>query len=682
MKTITAIDVSGSTSLYTNYYLLADKICKQQVENLIYVWNLNFKKITKDEVAMLSPSGGTDVRKVIEIANLYANEKIKLVVITDSEIEKSHVDYCLRFSLRNVEMLDIFFLGESYNMHIEECLYRKHMKLRHFDSSNYNSEIPHVSLYENFAKQITSVNFHEDSAYQVVAHVARYGSDDEKKNCRAIICDIASDLRRQCMSSFDVDQLYDNVKECFDILKNRRANLTRRYIDDRLNFMLKILENKSKNLFHKNYLFSPKCLLSEKNLATEEKSSPIEYIDPITYEECDSTLCFLLTSGRTFDEKDPFEAFCRNSRSFILDSVDFNPIALNTYMKQKEYNLHVKSPFTQKTIVGIFALDYSKYFKHNSYSLGKLINHEKPGLYGNHSLWHLAFCYTLLLHFENLRETIVEKYLIPLCAKERCCVSFNSLIEPSNSYGCIKTAIWYASCVSILFESGPRNVPRRYPFFKFHWIMQMLDPLVKVDISRNKFVQWYSLLFQAEKKKKKGSAFVMRTCGFPSILQDVFVEPNKGIIPKDTQKRFKYLDGIKSTSSTFDNIIPSEILKTKCERGLFEDWQKFVDHTEINEETGRPFVTCKISGLPWKECAGNYDIRRASLFEFFARFSLKKGRFPLDGKELLQCHHDKFLKSDNVELVYPPDVIDCFEKVCNKFKNLSFDTFKKLRKEK
>ena len=130
MKTLFAIDTSGSTNGSEFYYNELEKIVKKHYDekrgDIFYLWNSINQKITKEELdKKIQSKEGTGETFIYEIVNIIENEKINnfkhLVIVTDGQVEQNYVsDADIKMTKINYEYnyVSVYVLGDNSDLSV------------------------------------------------------------------------------------------------------------------------------------------------------------------------------------------------------------------------------------------------------------------------------------------------------------------------------------------------------------------------------------------------------------------------------------------------------------------------------------------------------------------------------------------------------------------------------------
>jgi hypothetical protein len=96
MRTVVAIDNSGSTSGAREYWDTVEKVCASLDSKEMYVWGSVCAPVSKFTDIRQGDSGGTDPQVILPLLN----ENTRLILFTDGQIGQSEVEACERYGLK------------------------------------------------------------------------------------------------------------------------------------------------------------------------------------------------------------------------------------------------------------------------------------------------------------------------------------------------------------------------------------------------------------------------------------------------------------------------------------------------------------------------------------------------------------------------------------------------------
>ncbi|KAF2901533.1 hypothetical protein ILUMI_04654 [Ignelater luminosus] len=729
-KTVICVDTSGSTYGNIQYYNKIKSILNLTNEKLIISWNQT-AKITESEE--FDSSGGTYPQTFLNIIKDF-NYEYNLIVTTDGLISDSELTKCREIIsssniLSQIKSFKIYFIGTLHHMNLKI-------------SSLFNQvEQKEIIINEDEAIQVLNIdlNYLTLSDFQneknliasVLSLIQLY--PHKKQEFRAQICQASNRLIAQLATKMSIAQFYEtnDIDGCVEFVK-KFDNCNKKQLQQSVSKILTIFDSQDDySLSHLANTIECKEQEIETDGGNDNDDDDViadgDFICDILYVKCNLP-CILIkffedVGSENIDKysvipdklskkisENPFLILNHDEIiKKIIRRVDHQIIDLQAYNKLENKSVN---PFTRQDVKGAFifhndAVDYNLLFKNNNRALSFMFG-ENNKLPGNKAIWNVLFLYILIKHHPVWKEyeTKLKEEIKYIFENIKTFITFTPLLNPSIIEN-LGVCLWYTCLVSPrAFENTSSNVLRfmegsekllefssyisgkkfediinkikiwnLWKYFVRNKVNKYLKVEVLSQIQNHEMINNSVVLFSGRSNCNKNQSEC--ECKQYDVKGNVAIKLYNILEKKLQPKLYDDID--------FDAIYKedNELLYKTIEINPKDEL--LLEHITICLTTCKPTVICPVTGKHWKECAGEYDVKKESYLRLFKTFCSKKMKYPNDENELLEFHSNRINSDLNDLIIYPVNAKQIFKRVMDKYtdimKRYSIEEYVKISNE-
>lgn len=326
----------------------------------------------------------------------------------------------------------------------------------------------------------------------------------------------------------------------------------------------------------------------------------------------------------------------------------------NAYKQLKNPNI---SPFSRDVLQGVYLLhndgiDMEDMIKHNNYVLSTLFQNRLPG---KPVLWHMIFLYIMALKRFPEKKNVFFEEIRFLGQYETYFITLVPYLDPPVIEN-LNCCFWYiANVCHKAFPNNRSNILRKPDFISGVFLEFYKNVYQKDYVYPLKLPEWQ--LWHTLHRNKTNIFRILshyfhheQVSGLETEFQIILYNERKQL-DSQVPKEFKFL-----SQFSLEQILDIYAKKIKA-KTYFADWESIetesislydeeesknnyskrdlLFHVKINPKTCHPHIICPITGKYWKDCIGEYDIKKRSYVRLFKRFCENYQKYPKNRDELL-----------------------------------------------
>lgn len=694
---VAAIDVSGSTNNpdYATQYResIHQVLTALKPPIRVIYWNHQVEKneilyeITKN-VSNFESGGLTQPCSFMKC--LPADHPIELFIFTDGRIDKTDVQDChsvLKKKNIQFEKVHLYYIG------IESA-----MNLRFTDVFAGIPQTIHINTYyvgcvsDHFLNwdDITFEDIMKDDSFKATI-LTQINSPDVDKSVLKNQINLLTYriLKEYCEDKFSIQSFYmeRDVEGCIDYVRkhyhsNEKVEFQKK-MSSIVNLFNKNIDTYSLKHFEPATRYTLKCAADDNDYNEEEEEEENEKPLNSKLLMCDILLqhckvaCIPLKVCKDnvwMDKKILRNPFVLLESDTLIQRIvhQVEPYIMdykNVYNRLKNPNV---SPFSRDELQGVYLLhhdsiDVQDMIQHNNFVLSTLFQNKLPG---KPILWHMVFLYIMALRrFSEKKEIFFEEIRF-LGQQEKYFIALVPFIDPPIIED-LNCCFWYLAHVCHkAFPNSRMNVLRK-PDFLSGTFLEFYRNVYETDyVDPPQLLEW-----QVWHKLRRSRKFIFRilahyfhheeVVGLEKDFQIILYRERKQQL--ELSKEFQFLSQF-SLEKILDFYL--KVLKVKNPLVNYTLWQtknnilydeeestvETLSHVQINPMTCHPYVICPVTGKYWKDCIGEYNIKKYSYVRLFKRFCEKYQKYPENSDHLL-CFFNMYMFQHKNEI---PEVFNYY----------------------